>query len=86
MIILAEGKGNVKLDDYTLYNTEYQPELPTNLLSVTKMTEVPGECFIITSNHIYVAKSPCKILNDAELVRRKQDGLYEFIPDLKTVI
>ena len=82
--INVEGKGNVKLGDYTLYNTEYAPELPTNLLSVAKMTEVSGECVIFTSNHVYMTKLPSKILNDAELVGRKNEGLYEFIPDRKT--
>ena len=54
--INVEGKGNVKLGDYTLYNTEYAPELPTNLLSVAKMTKVSGKCVIFTPNHVYRTK------------------------------
>ena len=50
------------------------------------MTEVSGGCIIFTPNHVYVTKLPSKILNNAELVGRKYDGLYEFIPARKTVL
>ena len=50
------------------------------------MTKVSGKCVIFTPYHVDVTKLPSKILNDVELVGRKHDGLYEFIPDCETAL
>ncbi|CCK68977.1 uncharacterized protein KNAG_0B05440 [Huiozyma naganishii CBS 8797] len=45
-----QGNGIVELGKYTVNDTAYVPNLPRNLLSVSKMTQKTGKCVIFTES------------------------------------
>ncbi|CCK72197.1 GAG-pre-integrase domain-containing protein KNAG_0J01150 [Huiozyma naganishii CBS 8797] len=80
-----QGNGIVKLGKYTVNDTAYVPNLPCNLLSVSKMTQKTGKCVIFTESQAYIASVPAAVLNKAKAIGELdvKSGLYSFKEEAK---
>lgn len=77
-LVKAAGKGDAKINNIALACTLYVIHVPCNLLSISKICLMSGNCIIFTDKCVFMLSPKELKLNAAKRVGIMVEGFYEF--------